>query len=128
MPEIIRWSFTVSVDGGPSLSGSDSVGVDAYDRLSVALPAGAKDVDVEVQPAKVPKQLSMLVVRASRPAAAITVSADGGGTHYPLDGPFVLIGSGAVRLLADAPGALRLSNGTAADVTVDILVGRDPTP
>ncbi|MEU9167420.1 hypothetical protein AB0D34_06430 [Streptomyces sp. NPDC048420] len=127
MPEIIRWSFSVNVAQGPSVSASDSVRVDAYDRLSIPLPAGAKDVEVELQPAKTAKQVSLLVVRASTPAADVTLTADG-GTPHPLDGPFVLIGSGAVQLLADALQTLRLSNGTAADVTVDILVGRDPTP
>jgi hypothetical protein len=125
MPETVAWSFSVGVDQGPRVAGSDSFAVDAYDKLSVVLEAGAADVDVEVQPAG---KVKVLVVRPSAFDAAITLSADAGATKFALDGPIVLIGSGAVAMLDEEPKTLRFANGTAADVTVDVLVGRDPTP
>jgi hypothetical protein len=128
MPEIINWSFSVDVDQGPRLSGSDAVTVGAYDKASVVLSAGAAAVDVDVQPANAAGKVHVLVVRSSVFDRAITLSADAGTTTFALEGPVVLIGSGAVRMLADAPRTLRFGNSTGADVTVDVLVGRDPAP
>ena len=46
----------------------------------------------------------------------------------PLDGPHVLIGAGAVALLAATVGTLEFTNGTAEDAEISILAGRDATP
>lgn len=134
MPETINWSFSVGAVDGPRVSGSDAFEVDAYDKVSVVLPAAA---DVPVQPATDAGKVHLLVIRASAYDAAIEVSVDDTSTNptvtttFSLDGPLVLIGSGAVKLLLDsssAPHTLKFTNGTGADVTVDILVGRDATP
>lgn len=128
MPEIINWSFSVDVTLGPKLTGSDSLTVGAYDKASIAIAAGAADVDVQVQPANVAGKVQVLVLRAETYDPDLTISADGGATSFPLDGPLVLLGAGAVALLADAPQTLRFSNGTTADIGVDVLIGRDPAP
>lgn len=128
MPETINWSFSVAAVDGPRVYGSDALDVDAYDKASVALAAGDSDVDVEVQPSNTAGRVRALVIGSSAYDAGITFSADAGTTVFALDGPIVLIGSGAVELLADAPQTLRFSNTTTGDVTVDILVGRDPAP
>lgn len=128
MPEIINWSFSVDVTLGPKLTGSDSLTVGAYDKAGVVIAAGAADVDVQVQPANVAGKVQVLVLRAETYDPDLTISADGGATSFPLDGPLVLLGAGAVALLADAPQTLRFSNGTTADIGVDVLIGRDPAP
>jgi hypothetical protein len=128
MPEIINWSFSVDVTLGPKLAGSDSLTVGAYDKASVVIAAGAADVDVQVQPANVAGKVQVLVLRAETYDPGLTISADGGTTSFPLDGPLVLLGAGAVALLADAPQTLRFGNGTTADIGVDVLIGRDPAP
>lgn len=128
MPEIINWSFSVAALNGPRVNGSDAVVVDAYDKASITLVAGDADIDVQVQPSTTAGKVHVLVIGASTYDAGITFSADGGTTDMALDGPVVLIGTGAVELLADAPQTLRFSNTTSGDVTVDILVGRDPAP
>lgn len=126
--ETMRWSFSVGVDHGPNLKGSDSIDVGAYDKVSSVLESGATDIDVQVQPATAAGKVHILVLQASSYDEDLTFSADGGTTSFSLLGPLVLIGNGAVELLADAPQALRFSNATALAVTVDILVGRDPAP
>ncbi|MEV8313554.1 hypothetical protein AB0Q95_05210 [Streptomyces sp. NPDC059900] len=126
MPENINWSFSVNVAEGPSLTGSSSLKVNAYDKLSVPISAGTTALDVQVQPANAAGKVQLLVIRASPTGRGITFSADAGGTTFTLEGPVVLIGPGAVRLLADAPQTLRLANATAADAMVDIFIGRDP--
>ena len=125
MPEKVNWSFTIDTVEGPRLSGSDVMDLHAYDKVSVTLEPGVADVDVAVQPVDEAGLVRLLVIRASAYNEALTFSADGGTTELPLEGPVVLIGSGAVRLLADAPQELRLANGTASAVTVDILAGRN---
>ena len=127
MPETINWSFSIAAVNGPRISGSDTLEVDAYDKVNVALAAGATDIDVEVQPSAAAGRVRVLSIASTSYDSGITFSADAGTTNFPLDGPVVLIGSGAVELLADAPQTLRFSNTTADDVTVDILVGRDPS-
>lgn len=128
MPETINWSFSVAAVDGPRVYGSDAVDVDAYDKASVALAAGDTNVDVQVQPSNTAGRVRVLVIGSSAYDADITFSADAGTTTFGLDGPVVLIGAGAVGLLADAPQTLRFSNTTTGAVTVDILVGRDPAP
>ncbi|MGB8020415.1 MAG: hypothetical protein WCF04_04240 [Candidatus Nanopelagicales bacterium] len=128
MPETINWSFSVAVANGPRVTGSDSLDVDAYDKASITLAAGDANVDVQIQPSTTAGRVRVLIIGASAYDDAISFSADSGATSFALDGPVVLIGSGAVGLLAGAPQTLRLSNGTQDDVTVDILVGRNPAP
>ena len=128
MPEIVSWSYALDVKQGPRINGSSTVTVDAYDKLSVVLAAGASAVDVELQPSDKPGKVRELLIRASHYSTDTTYSPDGGSTTVPLDGPVTLIGSGAVSLLTAAPQTLQLTNGTSSDVAVDILVGRDPAP
>lgn len=128
MPETINWSFVVEALQGPRISGSGVLEVDAYDKLSVVLAAGDTEVDVQVQPAEAEGKVHLLVIRASAYDADITFSADAGATDFPLHGPVLLIGTGAVRLLSSAPQTLRFSNRTGADVTTDIMVARDSVP
>lgn len=127
MPETINWSFSIAAANGPRISGSDTLEVDAYDKVNVALAAGATDIDVEVQPSATAGRVRVLCMASSTYDSGITFSADAGTTNFTLDGPVVLIGTGAVELLASAPQTLRFNNSTADDVTVDILVGRDPS-
>lgn len=128
MPETIAWSFSVAAAEGPRIYGSDSLAVDAYDKVSAELAAGDTDVDVEVQPSATAGRVRALVIGSTNYESDVTYSADAGTTEFRLDGPVVLIGGGAVALLADPPQVLRFSNASAAAVTVEILVGRDSAP
>lgn len=128
MPETINWTVSLQVPGGPRLGQSDALAVEAYDKISVTLEAGASDVDVEVQPSSTAGQVSLLALMASAYAPELTFSADGGSTTRPLVAPVCLIGAGAVSLLDATPQQLQLANRTDDPVTVDIVVGRDATP
>jgi hypothetical protein len=128
MPETMNWSFSIEAVQGPRISGSDALQVDAYDKVSVELDAGATNVNVQIQPADAAGRVQLLVIRSSAYDPAITFSADAGATSFALDGPVVLVGNGPVTLLAVAPQTLRLANGTADGITVDVLVGRDSAP
>jgi len=123
LPEKISWTVNVQIQAGPKASVTGSTEVDAYDKLAVTLDAGAADVDVDVQPGAA-GQVRFLMIHASAYSEDVTYSADGGATSAVLDGPQVLIGTGAVGLLPQAPQTLRFSNNTADPVTVDIIAGR----
>lgn len=124
MSETINWSVTFAAVLGPRIVAAGHQSVGAYDKLNVQLAAAATDVDVEVQPSATAGDVQLLVITATSYDTAVTFSADGGTTDFTLDGPLVLIGSGAVSLLADPPQTLQFANPGADPVDVDILVGR----
>lgn len=108
---------------GPKVSASDTIEVDAYDKIEAVIPVGGS-ATVNVQP---DDGAQFLLVRAGS-YENLTYEVDGSGTTVTLDGLHVLIGSGAVSLLGSTQKQFVFSNGGIADVTVDILVGRDATP
>lgn len=122
MAEKISWNYVAQALNGPSLSGQGEVVVDAYDKIAVTIPAGVtQEIDL------VPNgTVSLLVINPAVPD--IDLSYDVGGNAVALDGPHVLIGTGAVSLLLAARRNLSFTNNTAADATIEILLGRDATP
>jgi hypothetical protein len=124
MAERVTWSYAVQVAGGPTLAGSGAMEVEAYVKLSVVVPASGS-LDVEVLPGG-GGSVQLLVISPASPSADL--SYDVGGETVALDGPHVLIGAGAVGLLAATVGTLEFSNGGAEDAEISILAGRDATP
>src|SRR5215213_539609 len=124
MPETINWSVTFEAVLGPRVSDSGTSSVAAYDKLSVQVAGNAADFDVGVQPSATGGDVELLVLTASSYEADVTFSADAGATEFVLNGPVVLVGSGAVSLLAAAPQTLRFNNPDANPVDIEILVGR----
>jgi hypothetical protein len=123
MPEKINWSLNVQAVGGPKISASDVIEVDAYGKIEASIPAEGS-ATVDVQPAAGAR---FLLITADS-YENLTYEVDAGGTTVTLDGTHVLIGSGAVALLGSTQNQFVFSNGGGEDVTVHILVGRDATP
>jgi hypothetical protein len=126
MPETINWSINFDAVLGPRIAEAGTQTVGAYDKISFHLDSAATDVDVDVQPSTTAGDVQLLVITASSYEAAVTYSPDGGTTPFTLDGPVVLIGAGAVSLLAGAPQTLRFANPDTDPVDIEILVGRQP--
>lgn len=124
MPETINWSVTFDAVLGPRISAAGAQVVGAYDKLSIQLDGNASDVDVDLQPSGTGGDVELLALRSSSYTAGVTFSADAGSNEFTLNGPLVLIGSGAVALLADPPQTLRFDNPDPDPVDIDILVGR----
>ena len=122
MAEQLIWNLTVRADGGPKLAGSGTMVADAYDKLSVVVPAGG-DLAVDLGPAAAGR-MTCLVIVPSVPSEDLTYEVD--GTAITLDQPQFLLG-GAVNLTGN-PASITLSNGAAEDGAVEILIGRDATP
>ena len=123
MPTTITYNFTANVSGGPSLTLSDSVDVEAYDEIVVTIPPGSP-TNVSVQPGS---GGHLLIITASD-YAALTYTVDDVATVRTLDGPHILVGTGAVALLGDSQNEIAFTNGGSEDITVSILVGRDAIP
>lgn len=121
MAEKISWNYVAQALNGPSLSGQGVLEVDAYDKIEVTIMDGATQ-QVNLVPSGT---VSLLVINPAVPD--VDLSYDIGGTAIALDGPHVLIGTGAVSLLGGASN-LSFTNNTGADATIEILLGRDATP
>lgn len=123
MSETINWNFVTQVLQGPSVSAAASINdVDAYDKFEIDL-ADTVTQNVDLIPGG--GTISLLVINPQAPDASLTY--DLSGSPVALDGPHVLIGSGAVSLLGGAT-SLSFTNSTGADAVIEILVGRDSTP
>jgi len=123
MPEKINWTLNVQVVGGPKVSVADTMEVEAYDKIEALAPAGGS-VTINVQPGDGAR---FLLITASS-YENLTYEVDASGNPVPLDDTLILIGSGAVGLLGGTQNQFVFTNGGAADITVEILVGRKATP
>ena len=121
----LSWAFNVAVPGGPrmSLVNTPEIKVDAYDLVTVTLPASATKVAVNLQPSSTAGDVVLLALESS--AYDKTVTYDPGGVTHALDGPVLLVGPGAVGLLGTTPPTkLTFDNGLTKPITVQIFVGR----
>jgi hypothetical protein len=124
----INYQLNVQVAGGPKLSYAGSLDVDAYDVIHVSVPSGGEPYVVELQPGTESGQVRFLLLTSDRYTSLIYKVNDAEAEEeYALDGPQLLIGSGAVSLLDDVPGSLILTNAAEATV-IHVFVGRNATP
>lgn len=121
MAERINWNYVTQALGGPSLSGQGELEFDAYDKIEVTINDGDTQ-QINLSPSG---EISLLVINPVVPD--MDLSYEIGGNAVVLDGPHVLIGTGAVSLLGGATD-LTFTNSTGADATIQILLGRDATP
>lgn len=126
MSEKISWSFSAQVTGGPSVSASADLTVDAYDKIDATIPKGGAETTVEVQPGSA--GVKLLVITASD-YDDLTYKVGASAISVMLDAAHLLLGEGAIALFDEYPTQLKFKNASATDdVTVSILVGRDATP
>lgn len=128
MSEMFSWSFKLQVTGGPTLLVSDTLEVDAYDKLVATVPkkADGGSATIAVQPGD---GAEFLMIQSSS-YEKLTFSVDGSGNahtgnDYDLDGPHLLVGEGAVSLLGSTQQQFVFKNEATEAVTVTILVGRN---
>jgi len=129
MSEKISWTVNAQVVGGPRISESQTIEVDAYDMIAVTVEDTAADKEVQVQPS--PTGTKVLLIRSDQYGENLTykVKDETGVTgSIKLDALQLLIGGGAVGLLGKAPIKLLFSNTSGKTASIQILVGRDATP
>lgn len=121
MAEKISWNFVAQALGGPSLSKQGTLEVDAYDKITVTITAGTTQ-KVNLVPSGT---VSLLIIKPAVASADLSYLV--GANPVILDAPHVFIGTGAVSLLGGL-AQLSFTNNTAADASIEILLGRDATP
>jgi hypothetical protein len=123
----LTWQFQAAVPGGPSLTiNQPNLQLGAYDVVSVTVPASTSGFVVPVQPSSTAGDVILLVIVSSKYDAGITYTVDALGVSQTLDGPHMLLGSGAVSLLNSAapPQKLTVANTLTSDITLQVLAGR----
>lgn len=127
MPEIIHLVFSARIKNGPTMAFSNSLEVDAYDKLDVSVSAGG-GATIQLIPAAI-GAVKFLLIQSSHYSQDLTYQVNGGGNDIVLDSPQSFIGEGAVSTLDSAaqPSTLVFTNGLGDDVQIQILVGRSAT-
>jgi hypothetical protein len=134
-------SASFQIPGGPTLSATASVEIEAYDRIDITLVPGDNNKIVEIQPGSA-GQLRLLVIKSSLydDEGNLTYLVSDGSTDSAvvnLDAPQIFVGAGAVSLFGvDPPLNIKFTNGltpsgpsdTSKDANIEILVARDATP
>jgi len=126
MPNV-NWQFQAAIPGGPSvLLNQPGIPIAAYDVAAVDVPPGASNVDVPIQPSSTAGDVVFLVVSSTAYDPGINYTVDALPAAHVLDGPHVLLGSGAVGFLNSSapPQKLVFNNTTAKDANVQVVVGR----
>lgn len=119
----INYSTSVQVNGELALSSSKAVPAQAYDEVSVTVPAGST-VDVDVQPGST-DQVRFLLIHSSVLDPDLTYDVDGGETGLKLDSVHTFTGAGMIGLLGGDPKKLTFKNETDMAADIRILVGRE---
>ena len=134
MPERIDWSYNIEVSGGLKISDSNSITVEAYDKIEVVVEVKKNPTEVAIQPSDKVGQVQFLLIRSNiYDPKLLTYSVNKGETEekklFKLDKPLLLVGEGGVGLLdkVNAPTKLFFYNtlGGKKDAEITILVGRN---
>ena len=126
MPNV-NWQFQAAIPGGPSvLLNQPSIPIEAYDVAAVDIASGASNVDVPIQPSSGAGDVLFVAVSSSLYDPGINYTVDALTDKHVLDGPHVLLGSGAVGLLnsSASPQKLVFTNTSAQKASVQVVVGR----
>lgn len=119
MSETINWSFKAQIVSGPTQTISGKITADAYDKLDSIIAAGAT-ATLKVQPSNGAKFILISATKYEN----LTYKVDG-GSSITLDGPHILVGKGAAKLLSANQQSFEFKSTDTADITVSILVARD---
>ncbi|MDQ3279918.1 MAG: hypothetical protein M3Q69_00730 [Acidobacteriota bacterium] len=126
MPETIAFSGTVAVAGGPKVAFSEPLAAEAYNRLTVTV---AKATAQKIVLGTADSEIRLLLIKSSKyDPVKVTFTLDASPTALKLDMPFLAAGKAAVALLGAAVASVTVKNDLADDITIDVLVVRDPTP
>ena len=131
MTEKINWTLNVQVVGGPKILASDTIDVDAYDKIDVTIEPDASEKEVQIQPGDL-GQVQFLLIKSDQYGDGLTYKVNAANDEIKLDALQVLIGDGAVGLFKESPEKLLFTNNLVSDgdkipASIQILVGRKAT-
>ena len=133
MPTNISWKLNVEIQSGPSIIVTNTVQVDAYDRIEVKVPdstAAPTATTVDVQPGAVGK-VKLMLIRSTKYGNNLKYKVHDNTTpERALNDAVFLVGAGSLDLLED-PAApldkLLVTNTTGQDAVIEVIIGRSAT-
>lgn len=128
MAQTLKWSMIAQVPGGPKISTSQIIDIEAYDSIKLNVDSGVTDMEVELQPGGAGQVKALSIISDHYSTDLIYKVNAAGNPEIAIDQPQVFMGEGAVGLLDPAPASLFFSNSLAETASIEILVGRDATP
>lgn len=133
MTGIIKWNLNAQVVEGPKILASDTIEIEAYDKIEVTIEAGGSKKEVQIQPGEA-GQVQFLLIRSNIYDTALTYQINALGTDdvptdtVQLDALQLFIGNGAIKLFNASPlEKLFFSNDLDVPALIEILVGRKAT-
>lgn len=128
MSEVINISVSAKVKSGPTISFSNTLNIDAYDKLNVVVTSGGAPETIQLLPSGT-TSVHFLLIKSSQYSDQISYKVNGAGSKILIDTPQNFIGLGSLAALDDSsdPETLVFTNDLAEDVNIQILVGRNVT-
>jgi len=123
----INWQFQTTIPGGPAfIINRPNIQVDGYDLVAFTIPPSTSNVAVPIQPSTGVGDVLFLVITSSQYDAGLSYTVDALTTNHVLDGPHMLVGSGAVAFLNSSapPQKLTFASTLTTKVDVQVVVGR----
>ena len=121
----VTWKLSAQISGGPSVTTSQTITVEAYDVIAVTVPGGdattAGEVTVDVQPGP-GSQVSLLFLTSTVYDAALTYEVDASGTTIGLDSPHAFLGPGAAQVLGTTQKQFKFTNKAGADKPAAVTI------
>lgn len=124
MTDVVTYSMSLAVAGGPALEASDHIDTEAFEKIEVEVPKNSVATTINVQPSALTELKALMIIADSYEDLTFTV--DEAVTEFTLDGPLMLFGAGNIGMLGATVNNLIFTNAnvtTAKNVT--ILVVRD---
>lgn len=119
----IDYSLRVAVDGGPTLTKTDTLEVGAVDVIKGTAAKSGGTASLDVQPEDIAGIEFVCIESSNYENLALVV--DGDESALTVDGPIMLIGAGAVALLQATQLHFVFTNSdTVAAANIRITVGR----
>lgn len=127
MAEKIVWSIKVQVEGGPNVSGSGEVLLEAYDKAYI-LVKEKEEKTLDVLPGD-PKMAQLVLISSNNYEDLSCIidpeaNENKGEKTIALSAPVLLIGEGPVGLLGSINKPFKFKNDSNKEARVTILVGR----
>src|SRR3990170_8352504 len=99
MTERINWTINVQVVGGPKILASDTINVDAYEKIEVTIEPDASEKEMQIQLGE-SGQVQFLLIKSDQYGDDLTYKVnDPTKDAIKLDALQLLIGDGAAGLL-----------------------------
>ena len=131
MTEQIKWNINAQAVGGPKILASDTIEIEAYDKIDVTVEAESVDKEVQILPGEA-GQVQFLLIKSDHYGDALTYKVNDSADVIQLDALHMLMGNGAIGLLNGPLEKLVFSNDLVLSsekipASVEILIGRKVT-